>query len=339
MVMQKYSLTGLLFVLIVALFTSNNYAAEKLNLGFKPKLGQKQRIQIVTTNKMKQKIGGKQQNINHTKTVGLEFKVEEVDANGIASIKVTYQSFREKMEKGSSGYVLEYDSKKPRKAADKNPFAPMYTAMIGQSFTARVTPEGKIVELRGLDEMFLQMAEKMIVAEDKLIDKRTAEKLNKNYGSREKRKKALKEIIKKYPLNADVQIMQMVRNVITDFTNRPIEIGDSWEAKELPPYAPLSEIGVTYTLKGDNKGVVSVEVNSKIDLNDVSDYTKKKPTPPTKTTGLYQGTLQIDKASGWVIGKKVKMKLSVQMTQKGTVVPMSIESTVTVKPTESITTH
>ncbi len=336
MVMEQCSLKGFLFVLIVVLFTSNNYAAEKFNLEFRPKLGQKHRMQIVTTNKIKQKIGGKQQNINHTKAVELEFEVKEVDANGIASIKVTYQSLREKTESVSGGF--EYDSKKPS-TAKGNPFAPMYTAMMGQSFTARVTPEGKIVELRGLDEMFLQMAEKMTVAEDKLIGKRTAEKLNKSHGSREKRKKALKEMIKKNPLNADVQIMKMVRNVITDFTNRPVGIGDSWKAKVIPPYAPLSEIGVTYTLKGDNKGVVSVDVSSKIDLNDVSDSTGKKHTPPMKITVVYQGTLQIDKASGWVIGKKVKVQLSVQVTQQGRVVPMSIESTVTVKPTESITTR
>ena len=364
MTMKKYRLKGFLFVLVIALLTSNNYAAEKLALEFNPMLGEKHHMRLMTENKIKQTIGGKQHSINHMKVTGLEFEIMEVDAKGISLIKVTYQTILEKTVTAAGNFG--YDSTETATATD-NPLAPTYTAMIGQSFMTRVTPKGEIVELKGLDEMFSRMAEKMVVAEDELISnapvgtceakkensgtvvsenlveisaeeraEKRIDKLNKSYGSREKRKKALKEMIKRFPNLDEIQIMKMIRDMITVFTGRPVGIGDSWKAKVTPPHALLPEIGVTYTLKTKDKQIISVDASSKIDLSDTPDSTRNSRRPQMKMKGLCRGTLQIDKTSGWMIGKKVKMRLSGQVTQQGMTVPMSIESVVTVESTESI---
>ena len=358
MAMKKCRLKGFLFVLIVALFASNNYAAEKLALEFKPKRGEKHVVRLTEGNKISHTIGGQQQNINHMKVTGLEFEVMEVDANGISLIKVTYKNLREKTVTAADNF--EYDSTKPA-TAENDSFATMYTAMMGQSFMVSVTPRGEVVELKGLDDFFSQMAEKMTVAEDEFISKAPVgtcpmntvvrkewaamsaeerakiriEKLNARYGSREKRKEGLKEQIKNFPTTNEAQITKMVRNVITDFTGRPVEIGDSWEAKVIPPYAPLSEIGATYTLKGNDEVVVSVDVNSKIDLDETAfGSAGNGPKAKVEMTGRYHGTLQIDKTNGWMISKKVEMKLSGQVTQQAMTVPTLIESSVTVEPAD-----
>jgi len=331
--------------LTMSVVTSDGYAAEKLDLKLRLKPGQKHSMRIITENKISHTIMGQQQKINHHKTVELEFEVKDVQPSAAALVKVTYLSLKEKTESNQGDF--EYDSTKPE-TFEGNPLAMSYNAMIGQGFVMKITPDGKVAKLRGIDEMCGQMAEKIVDAEDVSIKKRIRDRsevaaegrakksikaLNKRYGSREKRVKATKEMIKKDPIFAEVQIMKMVRNAITVFPDRPVGIGDSWEAKVIPPYAPLSEIGVAYMLDGNDKGVVSIDVSSKIDLDedDFSDSTKKGPKPQMKMTGIYHGTLQIDKTSGWMIGKEVKMRLSGQVTQQGMTVPMSIESVVTVE--------
>ena len=237
-------------------------------------------------------------------------------------------------------------------------------ALIGRSFIVRVTPKGEIVELNGLDKMFLQMAEKVMVAEDELISKapmgtcdrkdknscaashkemsaeerakKRIENLNKRYGSREKRKQALKEMIKKYPFFSKRQLNNMVRNVIMGFAGRGVGIGDSWEGKISPTYVLLPEISATYMLKEDKQGAITINVNSIVNLDKIPAGSKAGAGPQMKMSGSYQETSQIDKSSGWIINKKATMLLSGQVTQQGMTMPMSIESVITVEPIESV---
>jgi len=340
--LKKGVLANFLFFLILGLFSPESYAADKLALKFRPKAGKKHNVRVIAENKIKQTIGGKQQNINHTTTTGLGFEVKEVDAKGIASIKITYRSLLEKTLKADV-IALEYDSTKHSMFTD-NPLAPTYTALMGQSFIARVSPKGEIVELKGLNEMFSQIAEKVIAAEDELIGKASAddeeqkeisseerakrriEWMKKKYGSREKRKQALKKMIM-YSSLREQQIMDMVRALVPVFSVWPVGTGDRWMGKMISPTGPPDEIDIIYTLKENEQGVVIVDANSTIALD-----TAPAPGFKTKMAGSHKGTLEIDETSGWVIRKKEKTQLSGQITQQGMTVPVSIENTITVEP-------
>jgi len=355
-----------IFVLIfvVGILASDSDATEKLDLKLRLKPGQKYGMRTIMEDKISQTIGGKQLNISHTKSTAVGFEVKEVDANGIALVKVTYRTLQEKTVSPEGG--MEYDSTKPDTHAE-NPLAPTYTAMMGESFVMKVAPEGKIVELKGIDEMFGRMAEKIIKAEDELISKapmgickrkknnsaaageaqeeisaeekarRRIERLNKRYGSRKKRKEALKEMIKKMPMFGEDQIKNMLSDMIMVFPDRPVGIGDSWTAKMILASQSLPiEIDGTYTVKGSKKGVVIVDISSKRDLDDEGVPIGKVR---MKIAGSYQGTLEIDEASGWVIRSKANMKFSGEMKMaankqmpQGMTVPISIESVITVEP-------
>lgn len=80
-----------------------------------------------------------------------------------------YLAFKEMVKSTAGPWV--YDSTRPKTATD-NLLAPMYSAMIGQSFVMKVTPEGKIVELKGIDEMYLRIAERIVENEDESVRKR-----------------------------------------------------------------------------------------------------------------------------------------------------------------------
>lgn len=202
----------------------------------------------------------------------------------------------------------------------------------------------------GIDEMYRRMAERIVEDEDALRKKRLKEKAqraieraNRQYGSREKRIDAVKKRLKNNPFFGEVKITEPVDNVIMPFSERPVGIGDSWQGKmPLVSNMPV-KMDCTYTLKEKDQSVVTVEISSKIDLVDVPAFAKDGPLGSTKIsmTGSYQGSAQIDRASGWMIRKKVAMKASGEMKMaankqapQGMTMPMSIESVITVEPTE-----
>jgi len=345
-----------IFVLIAGVWAAESRPAEELDLKLRLIPGQKYGMRVNKENKISQTIMGRQQNINHIKAVTMELEVKEVGFDGVASIKVTYRTLKEKTKTGTPGQQFEYDSTDPCTAVG-NPLASMYSAMMGQSFTIKVAPKGEIFELKGIDEMFSRMAEKIIIAEDELLSKapacervkkqtqketeeerakRRIEATNKIYGDRKKRTEAVKEMIKKMPMFGNDQIRNMLSGMIITFPDRPVGIGDSWTAKMILASQSLPiEIDGTYTVKGSKKGVVIVDISSKRDLDDEAVPIGKVR---MKIAGSYQGTSEIDEASGWMIRSKANMHFSGETKiagnkemPEGMTVPMSIESAIAVE--------
>jgi len=329
----------------LATVASDEVGGLDLKLQLKPK--QKHNMRIIEENNTSQKATGQSFDIHQTKTTELEFEVEQVDANNTASIKVTYLKLKEK--DASQQGQMEYDSTNPKISTD-NPFAPTYSAMIGQGFIMKVSPEGKILALSGIDEMYLKMAEKIADSEDEGIRERLKERAqqsidrtNQRYGSRTKRVEALKEMIKKNPLFGEWRFKELVTHVVVPFSGKSIMIGDSWQAGVLQlPLIP-DEIEGTYTLKEKNQTDLTIDIGSKIDIDNVTVPAMGSLQGQTKITlkGSYEGSLQIEQDSGWMIRKKAtfkadgEMKMAVnQQIPQGMTTPMSIESIVTVEPIE-----
>lgn len=319
MTAKKCVLTVLVFALTVGIWTTNSNAAEKIDLKLRLKQGQNYGARVIIDQKISQTIQGQEQNISSMMAMGTVCDVLAVDSNGVATVRITYQTIQIKMS-GPMG-LIEYDSTRPETADANNPVVRMYAAMAGQSLLMKVTPKGKIVEVKGFDEMMQQMAEKMS-ADD------TA-------------KEEMKEFMKNF-ISED-KIKEMESSMMIAFPSQPVGIGDSWTDKESISVGFPIEVDTTYTLKARKNGVAIVDVSSKMDLG-------RKGTPidmgPTKMdmqmTGLLQGTSEIDEASGWMLHSKMEMQLSgeikiaanEQMPEPMTI-PMSIEGIITVEPMEN----
>ena len=332
---------------IAAMWCTNCSGGESIDLKLRLKPKQKYSLRIIEENKTSQKAMGQSIDINQTKLTELEFKVEEVDANNIASIKVTYLKLKEKG--ASQGRQMEYDSTNPEISAD-NPLAPMYSAMIGQGFIMKVSPKGKILELTGVDEMYLKMAEKLADSEDEDLRKkygdkaqRAIDKSNQRFGSRAKRIEALNEKIKKLPMFGQWRLMELLNNVVVPFAGKPIGIGDSWQAGAMRMSMLPDEIEGTYTLKEKNQTFLTIDINSKIDINNVTVPGMGSPQGQTKVSlkGSYEGSLQIDQTSGWLNLKKTTLKIAGELKMagnkqmpQGMTIPISTEFTITVEPIE-----
>jgi len=315
--------------------------------------GQKRKLRIIRDDTVSLKLMDQSQDIHSASTTDLEFAVERIDANDVASIKVIYLAFREKG--GSAAGTMAYDSTKPDVGAD-NPLAPSYSSMIGKSFVMRVTPDGRLLGLSGIDEMYLQMAQTIIENEDESIRERMKERyaqdyeerarraidrLNQQYGSRSERQQAVKEMIETNPLFSKTKIEGLVGNVIVSFPSDPVEVGDSWQGGAVLPAAAPVDIDVTYTLKEKKQDVAAIDIQSKIDLFEEPAPGPVGPAGPTKVslTGSYAGSVQIDPSTGWILYKKATMQCSGRMElasagSQSQSMPISVESVTTVEPIE-----
>lgn len=321
MMAKKCAVTVLVFVLTVGIWTANSDAAEKIDLKLRLKQGQKYGMQTTVDQKVSQTIQEQEQKIRQMIAMGMGFEVLAVDANGVASVKTSYQTIHVKIS-GPMG-VIEYDSTKPDAPVDANNpaaqmMAQMYRAMVGQSLVMKVNPRGKVVEVKGFKKMIQRMIEKISGDDDA---KRTTKEFMKNFLSEDK-------------------IKMMGSNMMMAFPPRPVGIGDSWVDKESMSIGFPIEIANTYTLKERKNGMAIVDVSSKMDFGEKDAPVEMGPVKMNmKMTGRVRGTSQIDEASGWMIRSKMKMQLSGQMKiapneqmPEGMTVPISIDSVITVKP-------
>ncbi|MHC5060425.1 MAG: DUF6263 family protein [Planctomycetota bacterium] len=363
----KITLSVLVIAFMIFPFVPETFAAEKTTLKLNLKPGQKYNRVIRMEEKILQTVMGQQMNIDHMKKLGLEFEVKDVDTKGIASAMVTYRTIQEKTS--SFAGEGEYDSENPSTLAE-NPLAPTYTALMDDGFIMKIAPNGKIVELTGFDKMLSRMAEKMVAAEDEMISKmppskcsvdkgnaadrkkqteesqeqrakRRIDGMNKMYGSRDGRVKALKEMLEKNPLMAEKQIKLMLVSVMAPFPDKPVQAGDSWTDKMVLNVMLPAEVDSVYTLKGDKGNVAIISGSFERTMKDPAiDFINAGPVQSKmKMEGSYQRSLEIDKSSGWMIRSNSKLKISGEMKipgnaqmPQGMTVPMTVESIVTVEP-------
>jgi hypothetical protein len=188
-----------------------------------------------------------------------------------------------------------------------------------------------------------------MAAEDELIEERmkerakaVIERTNKRYGSREKRKQALKQQIEKFPSFSEEQIISMASNIIVAFPRSPLQIGDSWKDKITVGSVSPVEIDSTHTLKGHEEGRVTINVSGKRSFDDKPAVQKTgliKST--TRLAGSYEATIKVDEKSGWLLSKRADMRFTGETKiagnkekPEGMTIAISIESVITVEPME-----
>jgi len=325
MTAKKCILAVLVFVLTACIWTTESCAAEKIDLKLRLKPGQKYGVRVITDQKISQTMQEQEQKIDYLTDMGMGFEVLAVDADGTASVKITYQTIRAKMS-GTMG-MIEYDSTETDAAVgeddtEKQMIGQMFEGMVGLSFVMKVNTQGKVVEVKGFKEMMQQMAEK-IGADDPAENEEIKEFL-KNFLSEDK-------------------VKMMGSNMSLAFPSQPVGIGDSWTDKETMSVGFPIEIDNTYTLKESKNGVAIVDISSMMDLGENGASIEIGPMKMNmEMTGSVQGTSEINEASGWMIRSKMKMQLAGQMSiapneqmPEGMTVPMSIESVITIEPIEN----
>ncbi|NLZ06024.1 MAG: hypothetical protein GXY19_12700 [Phycisphaerae bacterium] len=310
------------------------YAAEKIDLQFRPPPGQKQTYRATTTMDLATQMGPQQMVIANSRTTTLAIEPIETADNGMVLANVRFVAIQEKSGMKGAEPGLVYDSTKPTDSSD--PLASHYSAFIGECCPVKISRKGEIVEL-GTDSLFLAVARNIMEREDDMMRQRLKERASnailqtdQRFGSREGRRQALKKQIEAFPLmNAD-RIRGLVGELIVRFPDVPVQQGDSWQIPlTVAANTPLAMTGAcTLTAAAREKCTIQITAERAMD-----DPPIVSATPSGKTTaklgGTCTATVNVDPATGLLLDRKTQMEFSgeTQMRAAQQSEPMTMKTT------------
>ena len=249
---------------------------EKITLKLNLKAGDQRKATADMDMKMTMSAGDKQQQMNVFMGLTMSFDVLDVDQAGVHTLKTTYDRVRVKMSGGGVG--IEYDS--DTSAGEENPATQVFAAMVGASLTVKVTPEGKTLEVTGLDELAEKVSAKLPPFARANVDQQV-----------------------KGMTNSLDQMMAFL-------PQKPVDIRDSWSSTmELAtdPSMPM-KVDATYTLHDRKDGVAIVKIDGKMRAGEGLSGTMTGTMKIDEATGWNQGGEMTMDMSGTMQDMEVQMK-------------------------------
>jgi hypothetical protein len=185
-----------------------------------------------------------------------------------------------KMEIEIAGNKIQYDSTKDSGAAG-NPLSDFFKALVGSEFTLTVSPEMKVLEIKGRDDF-----------------------INKLIKANPQMEPLLKTIL------SDEALKQMSDSAFAALPNKPVKPGDTWPGKSTLDMGPIGKYDSTYkyTYEGKGKGA-----DSKFDVIKVESTLSYQP-PGTNASGslpfkIKKAELQSKDAKGTIYFDNEKHRL------------------------------
>ena len=272
--------------------------------------GELYRVRFRTEQLVTQSMQG--QSFDTNQQIGYEYNysVRSADAAGNTWVDVQYTWVH--IEQETILGSMFYDSDNP--PAEVPPGAQAFAALVGSGFSMLITPQGKVLEVEGLEAMYAQMLQ-AIDFPDAAAEQQFRQTLEQQFGE-----EALK---------------QQMSGASFEFPPEPIGIGESWTTTtELTVLMPMM-IESKYTLRSVEGGLAELElsstVNSSANAGPVDFGTVQIE---YSVSGEQQGIVQVDLASG-MTSSQIHQTLSGEMVMaaEGQTlnVPISIRSTVEVE--------
>lgn len=286
----KNVFTILVIIPVIVLAACGHIANERVQLQLNMQAGESYTIRMAAEEKLSQTILGQKQDATNVMTLECTYHVQKVDADGTALVNFTYDSIFLKQH-SPDGTTIEYDSSDP--PAILNPALFGYAALLGQSFSIVLLPNGKIRDIQGIDEII-----KGLIDQFRPLDE----------AARASIEKSISEQIN------DEAIKKMMSQVTDIYPDKPVGIGDSW-SREVSIYSRLPMIlAINFTLKARKSGVAIIEVRSVAKTNPKSEpFEMEGVKLRCNVSGNMKGTMEIEESTGWPIRLRLTERISGQM--------------------------
>lgn len=175
--------------------------------------------------------------------------------------------------------------------------------MTGSTFSATMTPQGRLTKLQGYDAFMQKVADK----KDEL-------------------EKVLRALLPEEAVRADME------DIFHFLPDRPVRAGDSWKREAVEPVPPFGSFksAITYVLDGDKTDAAAISYTIKM--------TYKRPTTSGDLFNVVSGTLKADDGKGSIVfdtrtgclvqsEKTVNLRGSLVIESMGKQTPMEFTST------------
>ncbi|MDD5455393.1 MAG: DUF6263 family protein, partial [Candidatus Ratteibacteria bacterium] len=270
------------------------YAEDKVELKLNLQKGQSYKMQQLTDLKISQTVPG-QQGQPQTMTIIQKsgnrniYLVEDVQADSSLVLKVTHDAIFFKTENPMAGGKTEYDSTDT--STDVGPLASIFNAIVGQSFSIIITPDGHVKEVQGADELFKHIQEKI----NELSDAQTKAAMETS----------LKLQYSKESLKANTE------NSFDAYPDSPVAVGDTWQRRTALNQGLPMIINAIYTLKERKDDVAVIDIFAMIQPNREAGMMDMGSTKLYyNVSGSATGILEMQESTGWIIRSDQSLKLS-----------------------------
>ncbi|GMV92047.1 MAG: hypothetical protein AMXMBFR82_18250 [Candidatus Hydrogenedentota bacterium] len=306
------------FVLAVLafLFVGILHAQEKHTLRLNLEPGQEFQQRMAMTQTIDQVMNGITITMNQDMTLDYAYKVTDRDADDVATVECTYQRIASKVS--TQGMAVSYDSANTDTPVSAE-FRPM-AAMVGKSFTMRISPLGTVESTEGLSEILDAVVAEMSMegpAREQVIAN-----MKNQFGE-----EAMKDLIE--------QAMAI-------YPSEPVAVGDTWKKTlDIRQVVPM-QLDNTWVLKEVNNDTATLEVTSLIaPPGDDTKVDMMGMELDVRLEGAQSGTSTIDRKTGWVVSSTVNQNVDGEMVfpaeagaPTGMTIPIGIRSTVELGPVE-----
>jgi hypothetical protein len=353
-------------ILLIATIGSSAACAEAIRLQFRPQVGQKRTMRVTSRLATTHPGPAGQDVTEHAWTFTVELQPLAIAPDGSVTIKVSLLRAREEASMRSHGEIFHFDT--AGGAHELSVGAGQYVACLGESFMIVVSPQGGLVKL-DTDAFYAAIVENRLKHEDRALligaeaeggrryknadaenrrwmiqtdAEEAIRQINEKYGSPEKRKQAYREQAPDFLFYGTNQLRTLLTNLLAPLAAQPVQPGDHWPGPVMLRLEGLMELAGTYTFKGLASGVCTLQAEARRSMDD---QPIGPPPPPAqeahrvKMAGMYQATMKVDPATGFVLSKEAIMELkgtapmpSARTGTLGAGVPITTKATVTVEP-------
>ncbi len=272
------------------------------------------RIRMNATQELSQTVNDQEQNTLQSFGYEYVYSVQEVDIEGNAHIDVVYDWVLYE-QNGPMGRV-HYDSSDP--SAEVDPTALAFSGLVGNGFSMIVSPQGEVLEISGLNEMYAGMLGKMELpnAEARAVLEQMLTQLFGEEGLKEE-----------------------MNSTLFEFPEEAVQVGESWtDTTETSLIMPFT-IENTYTLHSYEHPIVTIAVSSIISTDPEGSIAELGGIEfRYLLSGEQEGIVEIDVETGMTTRSQIQQVISgdMIMNQEGTefVIPTTIRSDVDYKVTK-----
>ncbi len=324
----KNILVTFVTVMMLAVAISFVCAEDKVDLRLRLEKGQTYKMKTTQEMKINQMIPGQQQAMTiNQKTSGINiYTVEDVQPDGSIVLKITHDTISFKQAIPMQNVDIEYDSANPSSSNTTDPMSSMvssiFGAIVGQSFTVAIAPDGKVKEIKGADVILTRINEKI----NKLQLPNDAMRVNIET--------RIKSQYNEEALRANTE------NSFNQYPDKPIGIDDTWQKRTTVMEGGFPMIVDTiYTLKERKDGIVVIDIFAMIQTDRSARPVEMGAMKMQyNISGSVTGTVEMNESTGWTNRSNQNLRLngsimvqSPEMPQSMSI-PISMSGTIAVEP-------
>lgn len=266
---QWVFLTALVFLVLLSSVVG---ATEQVTLKYRFTEGQQFLITATSQNKSRVILNNQPFDFEENNEFQFLFRIKAVDAQGNYEADFTYKAFKTT----SNGMVI-YDSSEPPGENPKSPAIEGYEALLKRSFNIRFTPIGKVIEVKGFNELWDEMTAEI---EGPMGDQ-IRENIKKRFG--------------------DDFFKEIFDQSLAVFPEYPVQPGDKWAKKAMFSKDFPQNTDVVYCLvkSQENTAWVQADAVFQSDAEGMA-FNTGAVSMRLWISGTTKGTMEIDKKTGLI---------------------------------------